>query len=190
MNKELKRIIINDFYRYFANKKPKFWFLYCQNLRCQIIYRKANFYFKRNKLIYFFYNLKLKHMSAKYAFNVLAKTNIGEGLFLNHNGPVTINPYSVIGKNCSIGICVTIGIEYRGKREGAPIIGNRVWIGANAVIVGKITIGENVLIAPNAYVNFDVPSNSIVIGNPGKIILNRPDATDKYIKNIIEDISS
>ena len=37
---------------------------------------------------------------------------------------------------------------------------------------------------------FDVPSNSIVIGNPGKIILNRPDATDKYIKNIIEDISS
>lgn len=187
MKKELNKIIEKDFNRYFCGKRPWYWFLYCQNLRCQIIYRKANFYFKRNKLLYFFYNFKLKRISSKYAFNILAKTDIGEGLFLNHNGPVTIHPDSKIGMNCTIGVCVTIGKEFRGKREGAPIIGNRVWIGANAVIVGKITIGDNVLIAPNAYVNFDVPSNSIVIGNPGKIIYNRPDATDKYIKNIIED---
>lgn len=188
MNKDLKLIIKKDCYRYFGDIKPKLWFLYCQNLRCQIIYRKANFYLNRNKLLYLFYNFKLKRISSKYAFNVLAKTTIGEGLFLNHNGPVTINPYAIIGKNCSIGICVTIGIEHRGKREGAPIIGNRVWIGANAVIVGKINIGDNVLIAPNAYINFDVPNNSIVIGNPGKIISDRPNATDRYIKNIIEDL--
>ena len=48
-----------------------------------------------------------------------------------------------------------------------------------------VTIGDNVLIAPNAYVNFDVPSNSIVIGNPGKIIPNRPDATEGYCHNLV-----
>ncbi len=48
------------------------------------------------------------------------------------------------------------------------------------MIVGKIKIGNNVLIAANSYVNFDVPDNSIVIGNPGKII-HRENATEGYI---------
>lgn len=63
---------------------------------------------------------------------------------------------------------------------GVPTIGNDVWIGPNAVIVGKINIGDNVLIAANSYVNFDVPSNSIVIGNPGRIIPSAK-ATEGYI---------
>lgn len=48
------------------------------------------------------------------------------------------------------------------------------------MIVGKITIGSNTLIAPNSYVNFDVPDNSIVLGNPAKII-NNDNATKDYI---------
>lgn len=90
-----------------------------------------------------------------------------------------------LGDNCVLGAGITIGRENRGERNGAPTIGNLVWIGANAVVVGKITVGDNVLIAPNAYVNFNVPSNSIVIGNPGKIISNRPNATEGYIKNVV-----
>jgi serine O-acetyltransferase len=49
--------------------------------------------------------------------------------------------------------------------------------------VGKIVIGDNVLIAPNSYVNFDVPSHSIVIGNPAKII-SRNNPTEGYINKI------
>ena len=90
-----------------------------------------------------------------------------------------------IGDNCNVAAGVTIGQENRGKRKGASTIGDRVWIGTNAVVVGKVTFGDNVLIAPNSYVNFDVPSNSIVIGNPGKIIENRPDATEGYCHNLI-----
>lgn len=71
-------------------------------------------------------------------------------------------------------------MDMRGKREGVPIIGNRVSVGANAVIVGKITIGDDVLIAPNSFVNFDVPSHSIVLGNPGKIH-HRDWATEGHI---------
>ena len=77
---------------------------------------------------------------------------------------------------------MTIGQENRGARKGAPVIGDNVWIGANAVIVGKIEIGNNVLIAPNAYINSDVPDDSIVIGNPAKIIHNEK-ATEGYIQN-------
>lgn len=74
--------------------------------------------------------------------------------------------------------------ENRGKRKGCPTIGDSVWIGANAVIVGKIRIGNDVLIAPLTYVNFDVPSHSIVIGNPGRII-HRDGATDGYINKTV-----
>lgn len=69
-----------------------------------------------------------------------------------------------------------------GKNQGFPVIGDEVWIGTNAVIVGGITIGNNVLIAPNAYVNFDIPENSVVMGNPGKIYESE-NATEGYINN-------
>lgn len=50
-------------------------------------------------------------------------------------------------------------------------------------MIGKITIGNDVLIAPNSYVNFDVPLHSIVIGNPGNVIF-RENATEGYINNL------
>lgn len=65
-------------------------------------------------------------------------------------------------------------------RQGTPVIGNEVWIGINVAIVDKITIGDDVLIAPNRYVNCDVPSHSIVFGNPC-IIKHRENATEGYI---------
>lgn len=68
------------------------------------------------------------------------------------------------------------------KERGAPVLGDNVWVGTNSVVVGNIHIGNDVLIAPNAYVNFDFPEHSIVLGNPGKII-KKDNATDGYITN-------
>lgn len=75
---------------------------------------------------------------------------------------------------------VTIGQENRGRRKGTPVIGNNVWIGVNATVVGKIKIGDDVMIAPNSLVNCDVPSHSLVIGNPC-IIKHRDNATEGYL---------
>lgn len=80
----------------------------------------------------------------------------------------------------------TIGQENRGKRKGTPTIGNNVYIGINAVVSGKITIGDDVLIGPNCHVNCDIPSHSVVFGNPC-IIKHRDNATEGYINNILED---
>ncbi|HHD2971050.1 serine acetyltransferase [Clostridium perfringens] len=103
---------------------------------------------------------------------------VGEGLYMGHFSGITINPNVHIGNYVNIHKGVTIGKENRGKRIGVPKIGDKVWIGVNVTIVGRINIGDNVLIAPNSFVNFDVPSNSIVIGNEIKPSIN---ATEGYI---------
>ena len=130
-----------------------------------------------------FHRLVRRSLRQKYGLE-LDSFRIGRGLYLGHPYNISVSEYAEIGDNCNLNKGVTLGAENRGERAGAPILGNRVWVGTNAVLVGKITIGDNVLIAPNAYVNMDVPSDSIVLGNPAKIISNRPDATEGYINNV------
>ena len=108
------------------------------------------------------------------------KCKIGPGLYLGHAYCITINPKAVIGANCNIHKGVTIGQENRGKRKGVPTIGDCVWIGINSTIVGNVKIGDDVMIAPNTFVNCDVPSHSVVYGNPC-IIKHRDNATEGYI---------
>lgn len=112
------------------------------------------------------------------------ETQIGDGLYIGHPWGITINPRAVIGENCNIHKGVTIGQENRGLRKGTPIIGSSVWIGVNSTIVGATTVGSDVLIAPNSFVNRNVPDHSVVYGNPC-IIVHRENATKNYINNRI-----
>lgn len=108
------------------------------------------------------------------------------GFYIGHFGTIIINSKAVLGKNINITSGVVIAQTNRGNKQGVPTIGDEVWIGANSVIVGKIKIGNNVLIAPNSYINFDIPDNSIVIGNPTKIKQNFK-ATEGYVHNKLEN---
>ncbi len=155
---------------------PNLHFIYL--LRTTQKYPKTTFLGKVWRLI-------LRHYQIKYGFQIYPETQIGAGFYLGHWGALVINPKTIIGENCNIAQGVTIAQANRGKNEGVPQIGNEVWIGPNAVIVGNITIGDNVLIAPNAYVNFDVPANAVVVGNPATFTLNE-NATAGYINNKIE----
>ncbi len=178
---KVKDIIKDDIYRYYGKYKLniKDKLLMDKELKYIISYRKANYnknsYFKK-----YIYIIKHRKFSEKCNCRVPYTLSIGKGFYIGHLSGIIINPKVIIGDNVNIAQGVTIGQENRGKRKGTPIIGNEVWIGANAVIVGKIKIGDNVLIAPNSYVNFDIPDNSIVIGNPGKIIY-KENATEDYI---------
>ena len=73
----------------------------------------------------------------------------------------------------------TLGLG-SGKKPGAPKLGDCVFVGINSTVLGGVTIGDDVMIAPNTFVDQDVPSHSIVIGNPCKII-PKENATAKYI---------
>lgn len=111
---------------------------------------------------------------------------LGKGFRISHWGAIVMNPAVVLGNNCNIAQNVLIGNSL-GHKKGVPKVGNNVCINANAVIVGGVYIVDNVLIAPGAFINFDVPPNSIVIGNPGKIIPREFSPTDKYIVYKVED---
>jgi serine O-acetyltransferase len=98
------------------------------------------------------------------------RATIGEGLYIGHIGGVIISQFAVIGKNCDIGHRVTIGVPALG-RPGAPTIGDRVYIGNGATLVGKIRIGNGARIAANSLVIDDVPEGASVMGVPGRIII-------------------
>lgn len=132
--------------------------------------------------IRFLYKILNRFFQFIYKCEIPNEAKIGPGLYIGHPYGITINPKSTIGRNCNIHKGVTIGQENRGARKGTPNIGNEVWIGINSTIVGKITIGNDVLIAPNSFVNRDIPSHSIVFGNPCSI-KHVYGATDGYINN-------
>lgn len=189
MSSKVKKSICSDAYRYYGDSSLRArikTYIFQGAYKYTKIYRRVNYYYKRNKKIrYFLMRLLLLRRSYKYGYQINEKAQIGEGLYLGHRGTIIINGDAVLGNNVNIQAGVTIGQENRGERIGAPHIGNEVWIGGNAVIVGKITIGNNVLIAPNSFVNRDIPDDSIVVGNPIRIIHNE-EATVGYIQNKVD----
>ena len=95
---------------------------------------------------------------------------IGAGLFIPHFGPVTVHPDAQIGENCTLHQGIVIGQAGRGERKGAPALGDRVYVGANAVLIGKITLGDDVAVGAGAVVTKSVPSRAVVAGNPARIL--------------------
>lgn len=134
----------------------------------------------KNRITKLFYKVIYYKLARKNHIEISVSTKISGGLYIGHPFCITINPAAIIGYNCNIHKGVTIGQENRGVRQGAPVIGDEVWIGVNSTIVGKINIGNDVLIAPNSYVNCDIPDHSIVFGNPC-VIKYKENATEGYI---------
>jgi serine O-acetyltransferase len=144
-------------------------------------YRKAQA--TRGSLWGIYYMRKLVRFSEHTGIMLYENMNIPKGLIVGHPGPVIINSQATFEGNLFLTHGVTIGRDIRGKRAGAPHFGKNVCIRCNSTVVGGITIGEDVLIAPNTFVNFDVPSHSIVIGNPATIH-HRDNATEGHIGNV------
>lgn len=124
-----------------------------------------------------------RRLFLKYGLQIPTSVKIGEGLYMPHFGGIVINSGTIIGSNCNILQNVTIGNTKGGKSPGSPVIGDRVYIGPGALIVGGIHIGNDVLIVGNSFINIDVPSNSIVMGNPAQII-SKEKPSYNYINNL------
>ena len=100
------------------------------------------------------------------------EATLGRRFRIDHFGGIVISGDAVFGDDCVIRNGVTVGLKHTGHR-GAPILGNRVDIGAGAKILGAIRIGDDVQIGANAVVLTDVPSNSIAVGVPARVIPRR-----------------
>lgn len=146
-------------------------------------YRKAQA--SRGSIWGRWYMHRLIKFSEKTGIMLYENMNIPKGLIVGHPGPVIINGLATFDGNLFLTHGVTIGRDIRGKRAGAPHFGKNVCIRCNSTVVGGITIGDDVLIAPNTFVNFNVPAHSIVIGNPASIH-HRDNATEGHIGKVRE----
>ena len=111
--------------------------------------------------------------------SIPSSAQIGHSFYIGHFGSIILNAKTVIGNNCNISQGVTIGISGLGTHRGVPVIGNDVYMGANAVIAGNIVVGNHVLIGACSLVNSTIPDFSVVLGVPAIIISQK--GSDGYI---------
>lgn len=136
----------------------------------------------KNKIIKIVAKKKLQRYSKKYGLEINFE-NIGAGFLIIHPFNITVNADAKIKGECTLFKGSTIGSIRSGKKQGTPTIEKNVVLCINSTVVGNVHIGQDVLIAPNSYVNFDVPDHSVVIGNPGQIHY-KENATEDYLSGV------
>jgi serine O-acetyltransferase len=114
-----------------------------------------------------FYLFRLRKIAYKTGFQIPPNT-VGKGLTIWHWGSIIVNPNVTMGENAQLNPGVIIGHKNDGTRP--PTIGDNVFVGGGAKIIGPICVGNNVFIAPNAVVVKDIPDFAVVAGIPAKII--------------------
>lgn len=130
-------------------------------------YRLANFLFRNN--VPFFPKVIELLIFLLFNSRIPSSITIGKGSSFAYQGLSTLLVKGTeIGENCVIGMRVTTGRKFPYKH--VPKIGNSVWIGVNAVLLGPIIVEDNVIIAANSVLMNSVPKGKIVAGNPAKII--------------------
>ena len=180
----MKNNLHYDFYRLMGERPTLIGYLralWVPGFRYIFVFRLIQTH--RNPLITNFLKIILRHYQFKFGFQIHPNTQIGKGFIISHFGSLIINSKTIIGENCNVNSGVVIGSAGRNNKKGCPKLGDRVWVGSNVAIVGGVTVGSDVLIAAGSFVNIDIPSHSIVFGNPC-IIKHRQRASADYISHI------
>jgi serine O-acetyltransferase len=112
------------------------------------------------------------------------RARIAPGLYIGHFGPIIIHPDTVIGAGCNLSQGVTLGVSGRGRCRGVPALGERVYVGANAVIAGAVYVGDDALVAANALVTRDVEPRAVMLGNPAQVVSF--EGSGEYISPVCE----
>ena len=106
----------------------------------------------------------------KFGIQISHEAEIGPGFYIGHFGQIVVNGSVKIGKNCNISQGVTIGVSNRGKHAGVPVVGDNVYIGPGAKIIGNVMVGNNVAIGANAVVTKNIPDNGVAVGVPATVV--------------------
>ena len=166
---DIKKLITYDFERYsdYHKTKNKSIFLMAHPgadlTKC---YRWLQYYKEKNRLMALILRIIYHRKCIRYSCEIPSRINIGKGFCLPHPIGVVINSQVCIGSDVTVLANVVIGKTEKGE----PVIGNNVYIGTNAIIIGPVRIGDNAVIGAGAVVTHDVPDGATVVGNPARII--------------------
>lgn len=144
---------------------------------CQ--YRIAHYVFAKITMQPFRFILKSilflwqKGIEITTGISIPASVEIGHSFYIGHFGGIIFNKDAILGDNCNIAQNVTIGVSGLEENRGVPIIGNNVYIAANSVIAGKISIEDDALIGACSLVTADVKAGTTVVGVPAVVISQR-----------------
>lgn len=164
-------------------------------------YYRPKYGYIRYYILFFHYLIpqKLFRLNPKtkwpvhFTSKIIASHNIKKGILCdpgdNINNYIQANNGIIFGNNIELGPGVSIissnhsSENFRKHTEGKPIIiGNNVWIGANSTILPEVKIGDNVIIGANSVVTNNIPKNSIAVGNPCRVVKNKPPYTEDFYK--------
>lgn len=157
-----------------SSVKDIFYIFFEQGIWVTVIYRIGRLLFLINvpvlRIVLRFIGFVMSKFSEIFlGASIRPSTDIGQGLHIGHTGTLIIHPQAKIGKNFEVGTGVIIGERGVG-RGGVPVIGDDVFVGLGAKILGNIKVGNKVKIGANAVVLKDIPNGSTAVGVPARII--------------------
>jgi serine O-acetyltransferase len=165
------RHIYRDFRRYRVTADPALRTVFLtQGFWASCVYRLSRAALLRTRLARPFIAIAQKLIEIVTGISLPPQCEMGEGLYIGHYGSIIVSPPSRVGHNCSLAQNVTVGVAGSGENRGAPVIGNRVFIGAHAIIVGRITVGDDAVICAGSVVTRSVPARAMVMGNPARVV--------------------
>lgn len=103
-----------------------------------------------------------------FKIEVSKKSRIGPGLRLPHPMGIIISPNAFVGANCDLYADVRLVLSH-GVKEG-PSIGNHVFLGDGAKVVGKVTVGDHAIIGVSSVVTRDIPAGATAVGIPARVV--------------------
>lgn len=183
--RDFQTLVLSDLYRYDGARGVQRFlhhFMFEPGFRYSVLLRACR-YFRT----VFFLRWGVYHLT-KFWFSRLSLvlgvymdpvTEIGPGLYIGHACGIIVNKRCRLGANCSISAHVTLGRKSREPNEGCPSLGDRVYLGPGAVIIGAIHVGDDAAVGANAVVTKDVPAHGVATGIPARVISDR--GSDGYV---------
>lgn len=117
------------------------------------------------------YRILYRHCRNGYGIELPYSVTIGRRLIIEHQGGIVVHGNTVIGDDCIVRQNCTLGLRHLATPHDAPILGDRVELGAGAVILGKVRLGDGAKVGANAVVLTDVPAGALATGVPAQIRL-------------------
>jgi serine O-acetyltransferase len=129
----------------------------------------------------FIYATLYRYVRNHYGIELPRSAKVGRRFLIGHQGAIAVHYAAEIGDDCIIRQCVTLGAASVETVERGPVLKNRVEVGAGAVIMGAVVIGDDVRIGPNAVVTMNIPAGSTVVAPASRVVqFRRPAPRSAY----------